>query len=290
MMKKNLLRVFCLVLVLTMVLGVIPAMAANDVTVYVSVSDQGEFALTKDGKPAAKLMVTVPAGSTVADAIAAAHAEYCPAGADGWKLTQSDWGAMMVGVWGIYDDNGPFGFYVNGVFPMETADVMTASEGDEIVVLYFRPDYSDTYAFFDQAIADVDAGQKLTLTLTANMLDENWNPVPSALAGAAVKTTDGAVLGTTDADGKVTVSFSAPGTYIVTAASETASLIPPSCIVAVKEASYKTYTVKAGDTLWSIAKATLGSGFRWGELYYLNADLLKSPRMIYVGQTLRIPA
>ena len=34
----------------------------------------------------------------------------------------------------------------------------------------------------------------------------------------------------------------------------------------------------------------LGSGFRWGELFQLNADLVKNPRRIYVGQTLRVPA
>ena len=54
--------------------------------------------------------------------------------------------------------------------------------------------------------------------------------------------------------------------------------------------AYQSYTVKPGDTLWSIAKKFLGSGFRWGELFQLNADLVKNPRMIYVGQTLRVPA
>ena len=54
--------------------------------------------------------------------------------------------------------------------------------------------------------------------------------------------------------------------------------------------AYKTYTVKPGDTLWSIAKKFMGSGFRWGELFQLNADLVKNPRMIYVGQVLRVPA
>ena len=76
---------------------------------------------------------------------------------------------------------------------------------------------------------------------------------------------------------------------VVTATAADTVITAPSCVVTVKDAGYKMYTVKAGDTLWSIAKAYLGSGFRWGELYYLNADLLKSPRMIYVGQTLRIP-
>ena len=51
----------------------------------------------------------------------------------------------------------------------------------------------------------------------------------------------------------------------------------------------QTYTVKAGDTLWSIAKRFYGSGFKWGDIYNANYDVIKNPRMIYVGQVLLIP-
>ena len=51
----------------------------------------------------------------------------------------------------------------------------------------------------------------------------------------------------------------------------------------------QTYTVKAGDTLWSIAKRFYGSGFKWGDIYDANYDVIKNPRMIYVGQVLLIP-
>ena len=57
-MKKNLLRIFCIVLALTMLVGLMPVLAAeDDVTVYVSVSEQGVLAETKDGAPAAQLEV-----------------------------------------------------------------------------------------------------------------------------------------------------------------------------------------------------------------------------------------
>jgi len=51
----------------------------------------------------------------------------------------------------------------------------------------------------------------------------------------------------------------------------------------------KTYTVKSGDTLWAIAKKTLGDGNRWREIYQANADVIgKDPNLIFPGQVLRI--
>lgn len=52
----------------------------------------------------------------------------------------------------------------------------------------------------------------------------------------------------------------------------------------------KTYTVKSGDSLWTIAKKLLGDGGRWKELYNANKSTIgKDPNRIYPGQTLRIP-
>ena len=51
----------------------------------------------------------------------------------------------------------------------------------------------------------------------------------------------------------------------------------------------KTYTVKPGDTLWVIAKKTLGDGGRWREIYNNNTNVIgKNPNLIYPGQVLRI--
>ena len=51
----------------------------------------------------------------------------------------------------------------------------------------------------------------------------------------------------------------------------------------------KTYTVKPGDTLWAIAKKTLGDGARWREIYNNNADVIgEDPNRIFPGQVLRI--
>ncbi|MHC8516984.1 LysM peptidoglycan-binding domain-containing protein [Sporosarcina sp. ITBMC105] len=53
----------------------------------------------------------------------------------------------------------------------------------------------------------------------------------------------------------------------------------------------KTYTVKKGDTLWSIARRFTGAGIKWTALWNLNKGKLRSgnPDRIYVGEVLTIP-
>ena len=51
-----------------------------------------------------------------------------------------------------------------------------------------------------------------------------------------------------------------------------------------------TYTVVAGDCLWSIAQKTYGTGTKWGIIYEANKATVKNPNLIYIGQVLTIPA
>lgn len=53
-------------------------------------------------------------------------------------------------------------------------------------------------------------------------------------------------------------------------------------------ASAAEYTVAKGDSLWKIAKAQLGNGSRWTEIYDANRDSIKNPNLIYAGQVLNI--
>ena len=49
------------------------------------------------------------------------------------------------------------------------------------------------------------------------------------------------------------------------------------------------HEVKAGDTLWKIAKVHYGDGSLYQDIFKANQDVLTDPDKIKVGQRLRIP-
>ena len=51
-----------------------------------------------------------------------------------------------------------------------------------------------------------------------------------------------------------------------------------------------TYIVAAGDSLWRLAVRYYGSGSAWKRIYQANQGRIANPNLIYVGQTLVIPA
>jgi nucleoid-associated protein YgaU len=53
--------------------------------------------------------------------------------------------------------------------------------------------------------------------------------------------------------------------------------------------NYKSYRVRPNDTIWSIAKATLGNGERWPDIYRINRDVLRDVNRLEVGMVLRLP-
>src|SRR5581483_12484517 len=64
----------------------------------------------------------------------------------------------------------------------------------------------------------------------------------------------------------------------------------PNDSTAASDATPKSYTIRAGDCLWNIAKDNLGSGLKWQEVYKMNQDVLGSnPDLIYSGTTIKLP-
>ena len=46
----------------------------------------------------------------------------------------------------------------------------------------------------------------------------------------------------------------------------------------------------AGNSLWRIARATLGEGIRYTVIYEANRERIRDPNLIYPGQIFSIPA
>lgn len=59
--------------------------------------------------------------------------------------------------------------------------------------------------------------------------------------------------------------------------------------VAVSEVPERTYVVQPGDSLYGIAKAHLGDGDRWNEIYEANRESVMVPNLITPGTELRLP-
>ncbi len=55
------------------------------------------------------------------------------------------------------------------------------------------------------------------------------------------------------------------------------------------EASFKTYTVKSGDTLGKISKEMYGKASLYNKIFEANTPMLKDADHIYPGQVLKIP-
>lgn len=56
-----------------------------------------------------------------------------------------------------------------------------------------------------------------------------------------------------------------------------------------REAEMRVIEVRAGDTLWTIAKRAYGDPYQYQKIFAANPRLLASPNHIYPGQILRVP-
>ena len=114
-----------------------------------------------------------------------------------------------------------------------------------------------------------------TATEAAPTLD-TAAPAPAPVAPAAAE-----AAATAPAPEPTPAASPKPGAADVgTAASPDATVIPPELV---------TVTVQPGFTLWGIAKAQLGQGIEYLQIFDDNKSLIKDPDLIYPGQVFLIP-
>ena len=233
-----------LILCLLLSLCAICAGAEEQTTVTVTISNKGTLVATQ-------VTVTVEDADgdgalTVNDALYIAHQNHYTGGADaGYGYYTGDYGLSMSKLWG--DESGSFGYYLNNASCMSLADPV--KDGDCITAfVYASTDWSDVFCYFDVSAKTVETGEEITLTLMAAGYDENWNPISYPVAGAKL-IVDNALTGiVTDENGKASFKRNQAGAVVVSATSETMTLVPPVCTVTVNAAETQSETATEATT------------------------------------------
>ena len=167
---------------------------------------------------------------TVNDALYLAHQEKYNGGtAAGFASEMTDYGLSLTKLWG--NESGSFGYTVNNTSAMSLAEPVKA--GDHVVAYVYTDTvaWSDTYCFFDKAELEINENTSFTLTLKMNTYDAEWNTVQAPVGGARITINGITTDYVTDADGKVTLSLADDA--IISAVSDTMTLVPPICSVDV---------------------------------------------------------
>ena len=199
--------------------------------VYVTIADKGTLAVTQE-----KITVTdVDKDNTLTinDALYCAHESKYEGGAEaGYNFyIHDEYGLSLGKLWG--DNSGNFGYYINNTSAWSLAD--TVKDGDYLNAFVYSDSeyYSDTYCWFDVTTVNADANEEITLTLFGALYDAEWNPITAAIEGATITVNGAKTPYKTDADGKVTIKIADGGTCVISAVSDTQTLVPPVCLAAI---------------------------------------------------------
>ena len=199
---------------------------AEDVTVYLTVSNQGVIASDKDGKIMANRRVVVSdidkdGKLTYHEALVAAHKAYNTE--DGY-VQGSGAGVSVTKMWGIETYNVLF--FVNDKGITSGVGVDTVSDEDRLVVSINKDNkyYSDWYTYFDKTEITVKENEEFDLIVKGfwGMASEEPDLTPSPLSNLEIGICDNATFTaieekSTDTNGVVSLSFKEEGTYYISA-------------------------------------------------------------------------
>ena len=211
-MKK---RVLSLLMSFILLVNLLPATAraAENITVYATVSDRGSIAC-ENGALVADVPVTVETddGTATVDAVLAKLHEMYGKGYTG--------GSYVTKLWGV--STGNCLFFVNDQALQVDVTTDVVHDGDRLTASLNQDDtyYSDWYTCFDRSRVTVGVGDDVTLTLKGYQGMGDGAAVPvSGVSVSAMNVSGTSVSGeaVTDSAGTATIRFDVPGTYYVTA-------------------------------------------------------------------------
>ena len=215
---------------------------AEDAEVFVTISKEGVLALARETVTVKD--INEDGKLSYDEALVAAHAAFCP---DGYALKESSYGMSVVKLWGV-ENGGNYQFFVNDVAIGTGVVEDTVKAGDELnaAVMTDTSYASDYYAWFDTQTKTVEKNEEFTLTLSVwNMMQDYGYYPEMEPAGLQIGTwADGTFTPieglVTGEDGKVTLSFADPGTFVVSAGGTLdyegimdMPIIAPICVVTV---------------------------------------------------------
>lgn len=170
---------------------------------------------------------------TIDEALLAAHeAKYEGGAAAGYASAMSDWGLSLTKLWGV-ENGGSYGYYVNNVSAMELADEVHSGDYINAFIYTDLTAWSDTFCFFDTYVANAEKNGEITLTLKAAGYDANNAPITTPVEGATITINGTATTVKTNAEGKATIKLETAGKNVISATSDTMTLVPPVCVATV---------------------------------------------------------
>lgn len=200
--------------------------------VYVTIADgDGKLVLTQE-----EITVTDRNDDgilTIDEALFATHeAKYEGGAAAGYGSAVSSWGLSLTKLWGV-ENGGSYGYYVNNASAMGLGDEV--KEGDYINAFIYTDltTWSDKYTFFNKNTLTAHEDEEISLTLSAAGYDASYNPITTPVEGATITLNGVATNIKTNAEGKATVKLADAGKVVISAASDTAILVPPVCVATV---------------------------------------------------------
>lgn len=253
MKQKKILAMLTAVMLLVSSLG-LTAFAegtgvSDTVSVYVTISDgEGKLALAQE-----KIEVTDIDNDnqlTINDALYCAHeAKYEGGAAAGYKSSASTSieGLSLDRLWGVAN-GGAYGYYVNNNSAWSLKDEV--QEGDCIKAFVYQDSigWSDKYSYFDKEKVSVNQNEEVSIMLTMLAYDEEWNLHQVPVANAVITINGNKTDYKTDAEGKVTLKLTEAGTCVISAVSNSQTLVPPVCIATVKAVAVPDNTGNVTDT------------------------------------------
>ena len=238
-------------------MGALTFTSFADTTVHVTISDaEGNLAV-------ADRTVTVSdidedGALTINDALYAAHELYYSQGAaGGYETATGDYGLMITKLWGT-ENGGSYGYYVNNASAFSLSDPV--SDGDYLNAFVYTDltAWSDTYCYFDKN--DYISGDGLVeLTLSGAGFDDDWNPITVPIEGAEITVNGEKTGAVTDANGKAVLQFTKDQEALISAVSDTQTLVPPVCRAYIQIASNSAAEVTAASDVSAEAASSKGS-------------------------------